>query len=130
VTHFRRFALNRRTQSLAIADWIETGAPVPVRLAFHFHPAVEVTLKGHSATLRWPEGAAVIDLPAKLSWAPHRGEAQPPLGWFSSAFGEKMPTTVLIGSGGMSSGERLETRFATGAADAPRDARGLKEISA
>jgi hypothetical protein len=130
VAHFRRFALNRRMQSLAIADWIETTAPMPVRLAFHFHPAVAVVLEGSRATLRWPDGAAVIDLPEKLSWTSHRGEAQPPLGWFSSAFGEKMPTTVLIGSGGLSSGERLETRFAPGAMEAPRDARGLKEIPA
>jgi hypothetical protein len=130
VTHFRRFALDRCARSLAITDWIETATPMPVRLAFHFHPTVEVTLEGHSATLRWPAGAAVMDLPEKLSWAFHRGEVQPPLGWSSCAFGEKIPTIVLIGSGEMSSGERLETRLAIGAAAAPRDARGLKEISA
>jgi len=130
VTHFRQFSLNRRARSLAIADWIETAAPVPVRLAFHFHPTVAVALEGGRATLCWPEGGAVIDLPGKLSWAFHRGGAQPPLGWFSSAFGEKMPTTVLIGSGEMSSGERLETTLVTGALEAPRDARGLREIPA
>jgi hypothetical protein len=70
--------------------------------------------------LHWPEGAAVIDLPEQLSWAFHRGEEQPPRGWFSPAFGEKMPTTVLIGSGEMSAGERLATRLAI-------DARGFKE---
>jgi hypothetical protein len=122
-THFRGFVLDRRTESLEIADWIETAAPVPVRLAFHFHPAVEVSLEGSRARLRWPEGQAVIDLPAKLSWALRRGEEQPPLGWYSPAFGEKLPTTVMIGSGEMSSGERLETRLAIAAA-------GHREISA
>jgi hypothetical protein len=129
-THFRRFVLDRRTQTLAVSDWIETAAPVLVRLAFHLHPGVAVTLEGHRAQLRWTGGAAVIDLPEKLSWALHCGQEQPPLGWFSPAFGEKMPTIVLIGSGEMSQGERLETRLANGAAVAQRDARGLKEIPA
>jgi hypothetical protein len=41
-----------------------------------------------------------------------------------------MPATVLIGSGEISPGERLETRLANGATEAPRDAQGLKEIPA
>lgn len=130
VTHFRRFVLDRRAQSLAISDWIEAATPVPVRLALHLHPAVTVTLERHQAQLHWSGGAAIIDLPEKLSWAFHRGQERPPLGWFSPAFGEKMPTTVLIGSGEMSSGERLETRLVKSAAEAPRDARGFKEIPA
>jgi uncharacterized heparinase superfamily protein len=129
-THFRRFVLDRRALSLAITDWIEAATIVPVRLALHLHPAVTVTLERHQAQLHWSGGAAIIDLPEKLSWAFHRGQERPPLGWFSPAFGEKMPTTVLIGSGEMSSGERLETRLVKSAAEAPRDARGFKEIPA
>ena len=129
-THFRRFALDRRALLLSLTDWIETAGPVAVRLAFHLHPAVAVTLAGHQARLYWTGGAAVIDLPEKLSWACYRGQEQPPLGWFSPAFGEKMPTSVLIGSGEMSQGERLETRLVRGAAEAPTGARGLKGIPA
>ncbi len=129
-THFRSFVLDRVAQTLTITDRIEAAAPAPVRLAFHLHPAVQAVLSGHRAELRWPGGGAVIDLPEKLSWALHRGEEQPPLGWFSPAFGEKMPTGVLIGSGEMSPGESLETRFANGDREAPHGAAGLKEISA
>jgi uncharacterized heparinase superfamily protein len=118
-THFRRFGLDRRRRNLEVADWIESAMPLPVRLAFHLHPAVEAVLEGARATLRWPEGQAVIDLPEKLSWSLHRGETQPPLGWFSAAFGEKIPTSVLIGSGEMSSGERLITTFAHGLREIP-----------
>jgi uncharacterized heparinase superfamily protein len=128
-THFRRFVLDRQAQVLTVTDRIEADTPVPVRLAFHLHPAVETLLSGSRAELRWPGGAAIVDLPEKLSWAFHRGQEQPPLGWFSPAFGEKMPAGVLIGSGEMSSGESLETRLANGAG-APRDAAGLKEIPA
>jgi len=86
-----------------------------VRLAFHLHPAVTIDLAGNRAALHWSGGAAVIELPEKLSWSHHRGEENPPLGWFSPAFGEKIATGVLIGSGEMSSGERLETRLLNGA---------------
>ncbi len=129
-THFRRFVLDRHAQHLSVTDWIEAAAPAPVRLAYHFHPEIDVMLDGHRARLRWAGGAAVIDLPEKLSWAFHRGEEQPPLGWFSPAFGEKIPTTVLIGSGEMSPQERLETRLANGIVEAPRGADGLKEVPA
>jgi len=129
-THFRRFVLDRQMQRLTVTDWIETAAPVAVRLAFHLHPAVAVTLDGHRADLRWAGGAAAVDLPEQLSWAFHRGQEEPPLGWFSPAFGEKMPTTVLIGSGEMSQGVRLETRLVNGAAEAAAGARGLKEVPA
>lgn len=130
VTHFRRFLLDRSAQRLAITDWIETSVPVPVRLALHLHPAVATTLTGNRAELHWADGSAVIDLPEKLSWAVHRGEERPPLGWFSHAFGEKMPSTVLIGSGEMSASERFETRLLAGAARAANGAHRLNEISA
>ena len=128
--HFRRLVLDRQTQRLAVTDWVEAEAAAPVRLAFHFHPAVAVALDGYQARLSWAGGAAVMDLPEKLSWAFHRGAERPPLGWFSRAFGEKMPTTVLIGSGEMSQGERLETRLVSGGGEAPTGTRGLKEIPA
>jgi hypothetical protein len=129
-THFRRFILERQAQRFSVTDWIETAAPVPVRVAFHLHPAVTASLAGNRAQLRWAGGAAVIELPEKLSWVFHRGQEQPPLGWFSPAFGEKMPTTVLIGSGEMSQGERLETRLMNGVAVALGEAGGFKEIPA
>jgi uncharacterized heparinase superfamily protein len=129
-THFRRFLLDRQTQRLTVTDWIEAASRAPVRLAFHFHPAVTVALDGHQARLRWAGGAAFIDLPEKLSWAFHRGQEHPPLGWFSPQFGEKMPTAVLIGSGEMSPGERLETALVSGAEAAAAETRDLKEIPA
>jgi AcrR family transcriptional regulator len=129
-THFRRFLLDRQTRVLVVTDWIEAATPVPVRLAFHLHPAVTVTLDGNRAEVNWSGGAAVIELPKKLSWTLHCGEEQPPLGWFSPEFGEKMPTNVLIGSSEMSTGEHLETTLLIGAAEAPTGVRRLKEIPA
>jgi hypothetical protein len=41
----------------------------------------------------------VLDLPAQLSWRAHRGETDPPLGWYSVGFGRKEPSTTLVGTG-------------------------------
>ena len=38
-------------------------------------------------------------LPPSLAWSVHRGETDPPLGWYSPAFGRKTPATTLIGEG-------------------------------
>ncbi|MEU4246115.1 alginate lyase family protein [Amycolatopsis sp. NPDC026612] len=42
---------------------------------------------------------AVMELPPGLSWTVHRGETDPPLGWYSAGFGRKEPSTTLVGSG-------------------------------
>lgn len=43
--------------------------------------------------------SAVMELPPELSWIAHRGETEPPLGWYSAGFGRKEPSTTLVGSG-------------------------------
>jgi hypothetical protein len=74
-----------------------------VRLAFHLGPAVTAELTGHRAALAWSrdgeERSAVLDLPDGLSWRAHRGESDPPLGWYSPGFGRKEPATTLLGTG-------------------------------
>jgi hypothetical protein len=40
-----------------------------------------------------------MELPSELSWTAHRGEIDPPLGWYSAGFGRKEPSTTLVGSG-------------------------------
>jgi uncharacterized heparinase superfamily protein len=129
-THFRRFLLDRLSRRLTVTDWIDATAPMRVRLAFHLDPAVAVEIENHRTHLRWATGTAVIDLPAQLSWTLHRGEDNPPLGWYSPEFGEKVPTAVLIGSGVLSPGDRLETRLQTTAAAAASRIDDLKGIPA
>ena len=55
------------------------------------------------AELRWPGDAgdrtATLHLPGQLRWTAHRGETDPILGWYSPRFGERVPTTTLLGSG-------------------------------
>jgi hypothetical protein len=74
-----------------------------VRLAFHLGPEVTADLEGNRALLTWTrdgeERSAVLDLPGELTWRAHRGESEPPLGWYSAGFGRKEPATTLVGTG-------------------------------
>ena len=52
----------------------------------------------------------MLDLPGQLAWPAHRGETDPPLGWYSAGFGRKEPATTLVGTG---FADRLRRRFTT-----------------
>ncbi|MFI7341399.1 alginate lyase family protein [Streptomyces sp. NPDC050085] len=100
--HRRRVELAADTQELTIIDEVR-GPRRPVRLTFHLGPDIAADLTGNRAALTWirdGEGrSAVLDLPGQLSWRAHRGESEPPLGWYSAGFGRKEPTTTLVGTG-------------------------------
>jgi hypothetical protein len=129
-THRRRFELDRATQALDIVDRVDAAGPVEVRLAFHVHPDVTVTLDAQTARLA-AEGRmlAALSLPAGLTWAAHRGETNPPLGWYSPEFGEKQASTTLVGSGTLAPGKSLATRI-TVSEDRQRAAAANKEVTA
>jgi hypothetical protein len=132
-THFRRYRLDRVAGSLGITDWIDAATPVPVRLAFHFAPAVQVRLHDARAELAFAGRSASLGLPASLAWRIHRGEQHPPLGWYSPEFGEKVPCVTLVGSGTLTAGIQLESRLRVGAggSDAPEaSAPGEQEVGA
>ena len=120
VTHHRRATLDKAAYRIEIEDWFDAAAAHPVALGFHLGPAIQARLDGAVASLSWnvPEGAgeAVMTLPETLSWSAHRGEADPPLGWYSRHYGHREPTTALIGRGTLKPGERLTTRIALHAA--------------
>ncbi|WP_306999131.1 heparinase II/III family protein [Amycolatopsis thermophila] len=115
-----RPAVHRRTVELApagrelrISDEITADRHHPARLAFHLGPRVTVQLSGHTALLGWTsrgqEQAAVLDLPDGLTWTEHRGQTDPPLGWYSPGYGRREPATTLVGSGLTGRGGPLTT---------------------
>ncbi|MEU1025963.1 heparinase II/III family protein, partial [Streptomyces sp. NPDC005904] len=83
------------------------------RLAFHLGPAITADLAGNRARLTWTrdgeERSAVLDLPERLDWRAHRGESDPPLGWYSAGFGRRQPATTLIGTGPTDVGREFTT---------------------
>ncbi|MFE2276562.1 alginate lyase family protein [Streptomyces sp. NPDC059454] len=100
--HRRRVELTSTTQELRVVDEVR-GPRRAVRLAFHLGPEITADLVGNRAVLTWTrdgeDRSAVLDLPGQLSWRAHRGESDPPLGWYSAGFGRKEPTTTLVGTG-------------------------------
>jgi hypothetical protein len=110
--HRRRVELTAESRELSIVDEV-SGPRRPVQLAFHLGPAVAADLVGNRAALTWirdGEGrSAVLDLPGQLDWRAHRGESDPPLGWYSVGFGRREPATTLIGTGFTDSTEGFTT---------------------
>ncbi|MFG2475782.1 alginate lyase family protein [Streptomyces fagopyri] len=100
--HRRRVELTAASQELRVVDEVR-GPRRAVRLAFHLGPAIAADLMGDRAELTWSrdgeDRSAALDLPGQLDWRAHRGESDPPLGWYSAGFGRKEPATTLVGTG-------------------------------
>ena len=118
VTHRRRVEFYGKQRLIEITDEIDS-AGAAVRLAFHLGPAVEASLDGCVLSLRWHDSAggeatatATMTLPSSLEWSLIRGAVDPVLGWYSPAFGEKVPATDVIGVGSATKGSSLRTRLA------------------
>ncbi|MFE0423220.1 alginate lyase family protein [Streptomyces sp. NPDC058953] len=100
--HRRRVELTAGSRELRLTDEVR-GPRRAARLAFHLGPAITAHLVGNRAELTWTrdgeDRSAVLELPERLDWRAHRGETDPPLGWYSAGFGRKEPSTTLIGTG-------------------------------
>jgi Heparinase II/III-like protein len=117
VTHRRRVEFRGKQRLIEITDEIESADRPAVRLAFHLGPAVEADLDGCILTLRWQDRdghhvTAAMTLPSSLSWSLILGATDPVLGWYSPAFGQKVPATDVIGVGCATTGSPLRTRLA------------------
>jgi Heparinase II/III-like protein len=103
--HRRAVELHVAQRTLQITDSVTTSGVHPARLSFHLGPIVQVELDGARAILRWPARSrdgtrtAELSLPRELDWTVHRGQTDPPLGWYSPRFGSRIPTGVLVGRG-------------------------------
>jgi hypothetical protein len=103
VRHARTVTLDPSSRHLLIVDVMTMTSEHRMRLAFHMGPKVAVRVSGTLAQLTWAtdEGAASADLllPWQLRWTEHRGETDSVLGWYSPRFGERVPSTTLVGTG-------------------------------
>lgn len=110
--HRRRVELTAASRELRVIDEVR-GPRRSVQLAFHLGPSIAADLVEDRAQLTWTrdgeERSAVLDLPGQLSWRAHRGESDPPLGWYSAGFGRKEPATTLVGTGFTDSAREFTT---------------------
>lgn len=117
VTHHRTVEFRGKQRLIEVIDVIESTGHPAVRLAFHLGPAVDADLDGCILALRWQDrdrgqAAATMTLPRSLDWSLIRGTSNPVLGWYSPAFGQKIPATDVIGVGFAAAGSELRTRLA------------------
>jgi hypothetical protein len=117
VTHRRRVEFRGEQRLIEITDEADGAGDPPVRLAFHLGPAIEADLDGCVLTLRWRDrdgggATATMTLPSSLAWSLTKGAENPVLGWYSPAFGQKVPATDVIGVGSVTAGSPLRTRLA------------------
>jgi hypothetical protein len=119
VRHQRTVSLDRVDRHLNIEDVVKSEGRHSLRLLLHLGPDVTVDLPtdpAHpTARLTWPGSggrvAADLHLPHGLTWTAHRGETDPVLGWYSPRFGERIPTTTLVGTGEVHGRVELRTTF-------------------
>jgi hypothetical protein len=114
VGHRRTVGLSTRGRRIDIVDRVETSGRCDVRMAFHLGPAVTAEIQGRHVMLTWstPDGAvasADLHLPDIASWRLVRGGTDPVLGWYSAHFGEKQPSTTVVGEGTCDGPRELET---------------------
>jgi Heparinase II/III-like protein/Heparinase II/III N-terminus len=114
--HRRTVRLLGQARRIDILDVVETAGPHPVRLAFHFGPEITVGMTSDQVLeLNWmnrddQRTIATLCLPKGPEWSLWRGATDPVLGWYSARFGEKQPSTSIVGEIGISG----RTSFATG----------------
>ena len=117
VTHRRRVEFHGEQRLIDITDEIDGASRPLVRLAFHLGPAVEANLDGCILILQWQDrdggkATATMTLPSSLRWSFIRGARDPVLGWYSPAFGQKVPATDVIGVGTAAAHSPLRTLLA------------------
>lgn len=111
--HRRRVLLDRRARRLVVEDRLDTEGGHDCRLAFHLGPEVACELEGGQAVLEWPgdhdRRRATLALPGALTWLRLEGENEPKAGWYSPAFGVRVPAVTLLGTGRVGGGQVLRT---------------------
>ncbi|MCG8546891.1 MAG: heparinase II/III family protein [Alphaproteobacteria bacterium] len=132
--HRRDVRLIRDAGRIVITDTVECAGRHEGCLAFHLGPDVDCYLDGGVAQLSWQAGErrrrATMHLPATLDWVAVRGQANPPLGWYSPCFGAKTPSTTLIGRGAVGNGERITTELRIDLRNRDKAADDIDSVSA
>ncbi|HET9556987.1 MAG TPA: alginate lyase family protein [Actinomycetota bacterium] len=111
--HRRSVRLDREARQLVIEDRLDTVGAHDCRLAFHLGPEVACALEDARAILAWRSDqgrrSATLALPDGLAWRQLEGRTDPPAGWYSPAFGVRVPSATLLGTGRVGRGQALVT---------------------
>jgi hypothetical protein len=122
--HRRTVVLDCFTRTLSVEDRLTGTARHTMRLAWHLGPEIEVEVSDAVAELSWATATgrrtARMQLPPDLVWTVHTGQSEPVLGWYSPRFGERVPSTTLVGAGAWAGTATVRTVLDLSATMSPR----------
>jgi hypothetical protein len=112
--HDREVVLDGTVPRLTVTDTLTGSREHRQRMSWHLGPDVTAELTDGVAELTWTGRDGEVHhghlrLPIALDWSAHRGETDPPLGWYSPRFGTRVPTTTLVGEGSFTGTLTLRT---------------------
>jgi hypothetical protein len=112
--HDREVVLDGTGPRLTVTDTLTGSREHRQRMSWHLGPDVTAELADGVAELTWTSRDGEVHhghlrLPIALEWSAHRGETEPPLGWYSPRFGTRVPTTTLVGEGSFTGTLTLRT---------------------
>lgn len=101
IQHIRSFTFDKNSDEITILDkiLIKDNKKHKVFLPFHLHPKVNIMREDEfSYTLSNNQGVKVgLNLDKKINWDTINGGVDPLLGWYSTSFMKKVPTSVIYG---------------------------------
>jgi len=97
--HDRRVQFNGPEQELIIKDHVQGQEPGSIEVHWHVHPAWQVRLDGRTAVISNLENCLVLSFQSnvalQLDLITGLDTDSEPLGWYSNAYGEKVPCVTL-----------------------------------
>ncbi|MGA3086702.1 MAG: alginate lyase family protein, partial [Thermodesulfobacteriota bacterium] len=99
VRHERSVFFDKKETFWVIKDNLESQGSQSIFQTFHFHPECQLKfIDSHLLEVAVNNNSILyLKVDPKFRSSLHRGEEDPLLGWFSPAFGQKYPTTTLVG---------------------------------
>lgn len=92
--HRRR--VERRGRAVVIDDRVERAPGALVEAHWHFHPEWDVELSGSTIIGRHARGSGVVmRVEGADRVTTHRGEGEPPLGWYARGIDDRVPTWTV-----------------------------------
>ena len=118
VTHRRELSLDKTKNTLRIVDDIILDHPGEhiLDVPLHLHPAVTIDTLNEATYVLKTDGARTVTVRPDplLTLSVVKGQTDPLLGWYSSSFQKKEPTSVLYGSVSINQTTRLVTEIVVG----------------
>ena len=118
VTHRRELSLDKVSGTLRIVDDIilEQPGEHTLDVPLHLHPAVTIETTDAGTYLLKAAGARTVTIhpDRALTMSVIKGQTSPLLGWYSSSFQKKEPTSVVYGSMKVNQTTQLVTEITVG----------------